>query len=306
MSPKPPDRPGVDPAAGDAAAPTLISRLEILDVISGRRRVVHSTTRHVEAPNWTRDGRALLFNGGGRIHRVSVAGGAVHALETGFAVSCNNDHGLSPDGDELAISDQTEEGSSIIYVIPSDGSTSPRRVTPKGPSYWHGWSPDGSTLAYCAQREGRFGIFTIPLSGGDERRITTAIEGGLDDGPDYSPDGRWIYFNSDRTGLMQIWRVHPDGTGLERVTFGPRNDWFPHPSPDGRSFVVLSYAPDVRGHPPNKDVELRLVTVLGGESRVLAQLFGGQGTINVPSWSPDGREIAFVSYEVGASSHPTA
>lgn len=279
----------------------VLSHLEILDVETGQRRGVLTTTAHIEAPNWTRNGRELLFNGAGRIHRVAITGGAIHTVDTGFAVRCNNDHGLSPDGSELAISDQSEDGSSLIYVIPSGGSRSPRKVTSKGPSYWHGWSPDGATLAYCAQRNGRFGIFTIPITGGEERRITAAIENGLDDGPDYSPDGSWIYFNSDRTGLMQIWRVHPDGSGLERVTFEDKNDWFPHPSPDGRSFVVLSYAHDVRGHPANKDVELRRFPVGGGEPRVLARLFGGQGTLNVPSWSPDGRQLAFVSYELAQS-----
>jgi len=285
---------GPSPAA---AGQSVASRLEILDVGSGRRRVVHATGAHIEAPNWSRDGRDLLFNGSGRIHRIGVAGGEAHPIDTGFAIRCNNDHGLSPDGAELAISDHSEEGCSLIYVTPSGGGGRPRRVTARGPSYWHGWSPDGRTLAYCAQRDGRFGVFTIPVAGGEEVRLTTAVEGGLDDGPDYSPDGEWIYFNSDRTGVMQIWRVHPDGTGLERMTFGAQNDWFPHPSPDGRSFVALSYAPDVRGHPPNKDVELRLFPAAGGEPRVLARVFGGQGTLNVPSWSPDGRQLAFVSYE---------
>ncbi|HZU85779.1 MAG TPA: hypothetical protein VE987_22795, partial [Polyangiaceae bacterium] len=241
----------------------------------------------------------LLFNGGGGIYRMPVAGGPVEAIDTGFAVRCNNDHGLSPDGKLLAISDHSEQGHSLVYVLPAAGGR-PRRVTAKGPSYWHGWSPDGRTLAYCAERDGRFGVFTIPLTGGEERRLTTAIPGGLDDGPDYSPDGRWIYFNSDRTGRMQIWRIHPDGTEIEQVTFGEQNDWFCHPSPDGRWLVVLSYAIDVAGHPPDKDVTLRLLPAGGGPDRVLARLFGGQGTINVPSWSPDSRRVAFMSYDLGA------
>ncbi len=275
----------------------LVCALEVMELDTLRRRVVYQTDQHIEAPNWSRDGASLVFNGGGRLFRIGQGGGAPRPIDTGFAVRCNNDHGLSPDGSLLAISDHSEEGHSLIYVLPSSGGA-PRRVTRPGPSYWHGWSPDGSTLAYCAQRDGVFGIFTIPAAGGDERRVTTAAAGGLDDGPDYSPDGRWIYFNSDRTGRMQIWRVHPDGKGLEQVTFDAYNNWFAHPSPDGRHLVLLSYEPDVAGHPPNKDVRLRLLPSAGGEPRVLACFFGGQGTINVPSWSPDSKQFAYVTYQL--------
>ncbi len=277
-----------------------VSTLEVLNVTTRQRRVVHVEDGVIEAPNWSPDGATLVFNGQGRIRQVSVAGGPVCEIDTGFAVRCNNDHGISPDGSRLVISDHTEEDRSVIYVVPIAGGT-PRRVTARGatgPSYWHGWSPDGLTLAYCAERDGRFGIFTMPVAGGEERRITTAAPRGLDDGPDYSPDGRWIYFNSDRGGRMQIWRIHPDGTGLEQVTSDEYSNWFAHPSPDGRWIVVLSYGLDVLGHPANKDVQLRLMRAAGGPMVVLARIFGGQGTINVPSWSPDSREIAYVSYQL--------
>jgi TolB protein len=171
----------------------------------------------------------------------------------------------------------------------------PRRVTRLGPSYWHGWSPDGRTLAYCAERGGEYDVYTIPVEGGDETRLTTAA--GLDDGPEYSPDGRYLYFNSDRTGTMQIWRMRPDGTGQEAVTADDFNNWFPHPSPDGRWIAILSYEKDVKGHPANQDVTLRLLPTAGGPPEVLAKLYGGQGTLNVPSWSPDSRRLAFVSYQ---------
>lgn len=217
-------------------------------------------------------------------------------IDTGFAVRCNNDHGLSPDGKLLAISDQSQEGGkSIIYVLPSTGGT-PRRVTANSPSYWHGWSPDGKTLAYCAERNGEFDIYTIPVEGGQETRLTIAP--GLDDGPEYSPDGKTIYFNSERTGLMQIWRMKTDGSGQEQVTTDQYNNWFAHPSPDGKWIVFLSYEKEVKGHPANQDVMLRLMPVGGGEIRVMARLFGGQGTINVPSWSPDSSALAFVSYQL--------
>ena len=155
-------------------------------------------------------------------------------------------------------------GKSLIYTLPITGGT-PKLVTPTGPSYWHGWSPDGKTLAYCAERDGEFDIYTIPADGGEETRLTTAK--GLDDGPEYSPDGQYIYFNSDRTGTMQIWRMRADGSEQEQVTADEFNNWFPHPSPDGQWLVFLSYEKDVTGHPENKDVTLRMMTLDDREDR---------------------------------------
>ncbi|HUJ44932.1 MAG TPA: biopolymer transporter TolR [Opitutaceae bacterium] len=283
---------GAPPSTAEAA---LESTLEIVPIASGDRRVVYHTRDHIEAPNWSRDGQTLLFNCDGRLYRLPVTGGRPQPIDTGIATRCNNDHGLSPDGRWLAISDQSQDGKSIIYVLPSDGGT-PRRITPLGPSYWHGWSPDGRSLAYCAERNGNFDVYTVPVDGGDERRLTDAA--GLDDGPDYSPDGEYIYFNSERTGRMQIWRMKPDGSGQAQVTSDEYNNWFAHPSPDGKWIVFLSYETDVQGHPANKDVMLRLMPAGSGEIRVLAKLFGGQGTINVPSWSPDSSRLAFVSYQL--------
>jgi TolB protein len=277
------------------AEPVLESTLETVPIASGDRRVVYHTRDHIEAPSWSRDGKTLLFNHDGRLHRLPVDGGVPQLIDTGFATRCNNDHGFSPDGRLLAISDQSHEGKSSIYVLPVDGGT-PRRVTSRAPSYWHGWSPDGRTLAYCGERNGEFDVYTIAVDGGEERRLTTAP--GLDDGPDYSPDGQYLYFNSDRTGRMQIWRMKPDGTGQEQVTSDEYNNWFAHPSPDGKWIVFLSYEKEVQGHPANKDVMLRLMPARGGEIRVLAKLFGGQGTINVPSWAPDSSRLAFVSYQL--------
>ncbi len=281
-------------AGAPAGERVLESALETVAIDSLARRVVYETRDHIEAPNWSRDGRTLLFNSGGLIYALPVTGGQPQRIETGFATRCNNDHGLSPDGTQLAISDQSlGGGQSIIYTLPAQGGT-PRPVTPLSPSYWHGWSPDGQTLAYCAERNGEYDVYTIPVAGGQERRLTTAP--GLDDGPDYSPDGQWIYFNSVRTGLMQIWRMKPDGSEQQQLTKDGYNDWFPHPSPDGKWIVFLSYEKDVQGHPAEKDVTLRLMPAGGGEPQALAKLFGGQGTINVPSWSPDSTHVAFVSY----------
>jgi Tol biopolymer transport system component len=250
---------------------------------------------HIEAPNWSRDGKYLLFNSNGRIYRLPVTGGKPEQVDTGTANRCNNDHGLSPDGTRLAISDQSQGGQSRIYILPATGGPA-RQLTPLGPSYWHGWSPDGSTVAYCAQRNGEFDVYTMPVEGGEERQLTTAK--GLDDGPDYTPDGKFIYFNSDRTGLMQVWRMKPDGSAQEQVTSDEFNNWFPHPSPDGKWIVFVTFEKDVVGHPPNKPVRLRLMPIGGGPIQELARLFGGQGTINVPSWSPDSKQVAFVSYEL--------
>jgi len=273
------------------------STLEVISVPTGERRIVYRAKRHFEAPNWAPDGRYLLFNGSGRLCTIPVAGGEPKLLATGVATRCNNDHGLSADGKWLAISDQ-HDGPSRIYVLPSTGGT-PRLVTPLGPSYWHGWSPDGRTLAYCAERSGNYDVYTIPVEGGPERRLTTAE--GLDDGPEYSPDGKYIYFNSERTGLMKIWWMKADGSDQEQVTLDPDYaDWFAHPSPDGKTLLFLSYSKDVKGHPANQDIALRVMPATGGKPRVLARLFGGQGTMNVPSWSPDSRSAAFVSYRLVA------
>jgi TolB protein len=274
----------------------LESTLETIAIASLDRRVVHTAAEHFEAPNWSRDGSELIYNRSGLLYAIPVAGGAPRKIDTGFATRCNNDHGLSPDGTQLAISDQSQgERRSLIYVLPATGGA-PRLVTPLGPSYWHGWSPDGKTLAYCAERGGEYDVYTIPVAGGEETRLTTAK--GLDDGPDYSPDGTWIYFNSERTGAMQIWRMRTDGTDEQRLTSDGYADWFPHPSPDGKWVAFVSYEKGVSGHPANKDVLLRLMPAEGGAIQVLARLFGGQGTINVPSWSPDSTRFAFVSYRL--------
>jgi TolB protein len=287
------------PAAA-ADKPTLYSTLETITLPSTDRRIVYSVAGHFEAPNWTRDGAAFIFNADGRIQRLPVAGGKPQTIDTGFAVRCNNDHGISPDGKTLVISDQSQgDHQSIIYLLPINGGT-PRRVTQKSPSYWHGWSPDGKTLAYPGQRNGEFDIYTISTEGGEEKQLTTAI--GLDDGPEYTPDGEYIYFNSVRTGRMQIWRMHPDGSAQEQVTSDDLNNWFPHISPDGRWLVFLSYEKEVEGHPENKDVMLRIAPLkdntVDGKIEVLAKVFGGQGTINVPSWSPDSKQLALVSYQL--------
>ncbi len=285
----------VDRTPPAARKTVLYSTLETQVLASTDRRVVYVTPARIEAPNWLKDGKNLVYNGGGRLHRVPAAGGTPAVIDTGSATRCNNDHGVSPDGTRLVISDQSQaDRKSRIYTLPVAGGP-PQLVTPAGPSYWHGWSPDGRTLAFCGERNGAFDIYTVPAAGGPETRLTTAD--GLDDGPEYSPDGKHIYFNSDRTGRMQVWRMKADGTDQVQVTHDEFNNWFPHPSPDGRSLVFVSFEKGVVGHPPDQDVMLRRLTLADQKIDVLGRFLGGQGTANVPCWSPDGKRIAFVTYQ---------
>jgi Tol biopolymer transport system component len=283
-------------AAPTSGRPKLFSTLETVPLASKDRRAVYTTTNLIEAPNWSRDGASLFFNSKGRIHRLPVAGGEPQVIDTGFATRNNNDHGLSPDGTTLVVSDQSQgDRKSRIYTVPAGGGT-PMLITEAAPSYWHGWSPDGKTLAFCGQRDGEFDIYAIPADGGEEKRLTTAK--GLDDGPEFTPDGKQNYFNSDRTGSMQIWRMNAaDGSSQEQVTSDDFNNWFPHLSPDGKRLVFLSYDKDVKDHPEDKDVQLRIMNLETKKIDVLAKLLGGQGTVNVPCWSPDGKRIAFVTYQ---------
>lgn len=278
----------------------ITCNLEILDLNSGKREIILTKHFVFEAPNWSKDGKYLLINSGGKLYRVPLENPEMIEINTEDINQLNNDHGISPDGTRIAMSHNLEGKGSTIYVAPIDGGT-PKRITDKAPSYWHGWSPDGKTLAFVGARDGNYDIYTIPADGsGEERRLTTTE--GLDDGPDYSPDGEYIYFNSERDGNMHIWRMDPDGENQTELTHGKYRDWFAHPSPDGKSIVFLSFMPDVApgNHPPNQKIMLRLMpTDLSEKPRVLAHLYGGQGTINVPSWSPDSKKIAFVSYQYG-------
>ena len=275
------------------------SILETVDVHTGVRRVLHEFDTVIEAPNWTRDGRYLVYNANGHIYTYELDTGEIKEIDTGFAIDCNNDHVLSPDNSRLAVSHFTnEDATSRIYILPFAGGE-PRLVTEKGPSYLHGWSPDGERLAYCAERDGQYDIYTISVHGGPERQLTNTP--GLDDGPEFAPDGRRIWFNSTRSGLMQIWRMNVDGSEQTHVVKEDANCWFPHVSPDGHWVVYIVYGKDdvdPGDHPANKNVELRLVPAAGGGSKTIVKLFGGQGTINVNSWSPDNRSIAFVSYRL--------
>lgn len=272
----------------------LRSSVEIYNIRTRQGRIVWQTEKLFEAPNWSPNGDYLMLNAEGLIYRLSPHGdGEPEQVDTGFATLCNNDHGISPDGTMIAVSDKVEFGKSAIYVLTAEGGT-PKLVTENLPSYWHGWSPDGKTFAYCGIRDQVFDIYTIGVDGKNETRLTFGE--GRNDGPDYSPDGKWIYFNSSRTGMMQIWRVLATGGVAERITDSIYGDWFPHPSPRGDKVVFVSYHADVFDHPRDQNVRVRLMDADGGNVQTLFELFGGQGTMNSPNWSPDGDEFAYVRY----------
>ena len=275
----------------------LGSHLEILEVASGKRNIIYSVPYSIQAPNWSRDGNFLIFNDDkGLINRIDLASKAVSVINTGTVKNNNNDHVISFDGNMLGISSSVDKlGGSIIYTVPLAGGI-PKQITPKGPSYMHGWSPDGNFMVFCGERNGEYDVYRVPSTGGPEVRLTDAK--GLDDGPEYTPDGKYIYFNSVRSGSMQIWRMKPDGKDQEQVTNDEFNNWFAHISPDGKWIVFISFLkeevqPGI--HPPYKHVYIRLMPFAGGVPKVIAYVYGGQGTINTPSWSPDSKRVAFVS-----------
>ncbi len=278
------------------------SVLEVYDIETGERTVLAEFDCVIEAPNWSADGTYLTYNSDGRIYKYDLTDGRSEEVYTGHVVNCNNDHVLAADGSGIAVSHNVkEDGQSRIYIVPFGGEgerKEPRLVTPLAPSYLHGWSPDGSTLAYCAERDGEYDIYTIPANGGVEKRLTDAP--GLNDGPEYDSAGEYIWFNSVRTGRMQAWRMKADGSEQTQMTFDEEwNTWFPHISPDREKVVMLAYHQDdvePGDHVPNKNVEIRLMSAQGGEVKTIIKLFGGQGTINVNSWAPDSKRFAFVSY----------
>lgn len=275
------------------------SSLVLLHAESGREKVVLKRNGHFEAPNWSPNGKYLIINSGGRLEKISVRGQELGMIDTGFADQCNNDHGFAPDGRTLIIShndNRVAEGlNSRIFTIPIHGGE-PKLITEKYPSYWHGVSPDGKTLLYCAYRNSEWDIYSILISGGEETQLTG--QPGLDDGPEFSTDGNWIYFNSNRSGRMHIYRMKADGSNPEQLTFDEYDNWFPHISPRGDKLAYISYLEDQNGrHPFGKDVKLRLLNLNSGRISDITNVFyGGQGSFNVNSWSPNGKWVAFVRY----------
>ena len=280
--------------------PVLYSTLQTIGIEDNFRRalVIATGPEKMEAPNWSRDGKTLYFNRDGHIWTIPAEGGSAAILNTGEATNCTGSHGLSPDGKRIAISCSTPGmPETRVYLVPSTGGEL-HLLTHNPWSYFHSWSPDGKTIAFTRpNHKGGGDIFSIPVDGGEEKALTMST--GLSDDPDYSANGKWIYFNSDRSGgLMQIWRMRPDGSGAEQITSDPHNNWTPHPSPDGKSVLILSYAPAIHGHPANADVTLRILNVSDGAIRNLVQIVGGAGSDNVPNWAPDSLHFAFVSFQM--------
>lgn len=277
----------------------LGSHMEILDVDNLNRKVLFSSAHSLQAPNWTVDGESLIYNSNGYLYQYDLNSRKTKMINTGFAERNNNDHVISFDGKQLAIShhDDEDNGDSAIYILPIEGSDEPLRVTKKGVghSYLHGWSTDHSELLFTGSRNGQYDIYSVNIKTGVETQLTDTA--GLDDGPEFDPQGKYIYFNSNRSGTMQIYRMKPDGSDVEQLTFDELNDWFPHISPDGKKMVFLSFGTDVDSgdHPFYKHVYLRIMPVDGGKPKIISYVYGGQGTINVPSWSPDSKKVAFIS-----------
>jgi TolB protein len=274
-------------------------RLEVLDVFTGDRKVIHESKGRFEAPNWMPDGKKLLFNENGSLFTIPIDGGSPEKLNTGSVNHMNNDHGISFDGKKLAVSHHREGlpgGGSSVYILPLTGGD-PKLITERTPSYFHGWTGDDKYVLYVAQRDTPiYNVYMSPTSGGPEVQLTFFKTGHVD-GPEGSPDNKNIYYNGSQSGTMQLWRMKTDGSGKEQLTFDELNNWFPHISPDGKWILFISFPTDVKpnDHPSYKRVMLRLMPVNGGSPKVVAYLYGGQGTINVPSWSPDSKRVAFVS-----------
>jgi TolB protein len=274
----------------------LGSSIEILEVEKQTSKVIYQIPSSLQAPNWTKNGKSLIYNRDGKLYNFDLAAGTPKEINTGAANKNNNDHVISFDGKMLAVSSGNgEKGASLGFTVPIGGGEA-KQITPTGPSYMHGWSPDGKYIVFCGNRNGEYDVYRIPSKGGPEVRLTDAK--GLDDGPEYSPDGKYIYFNSVRSGLMQVWRMKADGSEQTQLTNDDFNNWFPHVSPDGKWIVYITF---LKGevspgdHPFYKHVYLRVMPVGGGPSKVVAYLYGGQGTINTPSWAPDSKHLAFVS-----------
>jgi TolB protein len=265
---------------------------------SGTASVVHhSATTLFEAPNWT-SGDDLVLNGDGLLWTMPADGSSPpRPVPFEGLPDLNNDHVLDPDGEGVFLS--ADDGH--LYRASLTGGAA-RRITPDDGflHFLHGVSPDGRTLAYVGIEPGRWTsgtLWTIGADGRGSRQLTSGP--GADDGPEYSPDGEWIYFNTERfsPGHAQIARIHPDGTGLEQLTGDDRVNWFPHLPATGGPAVYLSFPPGTQGHPADHAVQLKLVDDGRWDAaRTIADLPGGQGTINVNSWSPDGTRFAYVDY----------
>lgn len=279
----------------DLGKTLLESTLETISSESKDRKAIYTAANFIEGAFWPGDGEYIFFSNKGQLYKLPKGGGNPELYDTGVLKNLGSSNGFSPDRKQLAVSNYIGEHQCMIYLVPAEGGE-PKLLTPNASSWWHSWSPDGTTILFSGMRNKNLDIYSIPAQGGTETRLTT--QAGIDDGPEFSPDGKYVYFSSDRSGLSQIWRMRPDGSSQEQITFDAYNNWFPHVSPDGKWIAFLSYQKDVKGHPANQDVMLRLLPTAGGEIEVAAKLFGGQGTFDVNSWAPDSKNLAFISFRL--------
>jgi hypothetical protein len=278
----------------ETGKPITESTLETISIESKDRKAIFTTEDFIEGAFWSADGEQIFFSDKGQLYNLPKTGGIPQLFNTGLK-NIGSSNGYSPDKKLLAISNYIGEHQSKIYLVPATGGES-KLLTQNTSSWWHSWSPDGSTILFSGMRNNNLDVYSIPSNGGDETRLTT--QSGIDDGPEFSSDGKFIYFNSDRSGLSQIWRMKSDGSSQEQVTFDNYNNWFPHVSPDGKWIIFLTFEKEVKGHPANQDVMLRLMPTAGGDIDVVAKLLGGQGTFDVNSWAPDSKNLAFISFRV--------
>ena len=287
--------------------PSMRAWIDVHDTITNSTRVVAKANLPLQSPTWAPDGTTLLTSANGSLYRIGIddPSPALKHMHIKGLHSLGNDRGFSPDGSRLAITDKSLSGKSAIYIV-AKNQPAGRPVT--GPRSWfHGWSPDGRKIVYSCLRNGLWSIATCTLQDATEHLLIQSVPGGkhLYDGPEFTPDGRWIWFNSNRSGQMALWRMQSGGGDAEQMTSGESADWFPHPSPDGRQICYLSYPPGTRGHPFGRHVKIRTIPENGGTPRTLCRIFGGHGTLNAPCWAPDGRRFAYVRY-TQCEGHPEA
>lgn len=269
----------------------VTSYIEVWDIAAARARSILTLPFRVEAPNWHPDGRSLMVNSDGALYHVPLDKPRLELIDTGGVGRLNNDHGFSPDGSQIIFSAHRGNGAEM-FLMPARGGP-PQLISPAAPSWFHGWH--GDWLVYPAVRgQGPLDIYRMPAGGGAEQRLTGRQ--GHADGPDFAADGSRIYFNSDRGGHAQIWVMAADGGGQRQLWADANVNWFPHPSPCGRWLIWLAYPPLTQGHPADVPVQIGIGTPAGENRQMLTGFIGGQGTMNVPNWAPDGSAFAYIRY----------
>lgn len=303
-----------------AARPKYRTHFVTYDVQKKTTSTLFTIDGEWHAPNWTADGKYIVSDMGNALYRIPVSGADKGKPEKIYAAAnmmATNDHAASWDGKQIAATAiklpmpaRIRGAADIpnpILVMNVDGSGAHQVHM----GWLHGWSPDGKYLVYTGTIGDSANIYRIDTDGSGELRMTTGK--AADDGPEYSADGKWVYFCSKRSGKWDGWRMPASGAGpgdklAEQVTFGTdTQDWFPHISPDGKWLYTLSYPMD---HPDHNYIGagmkiklLRLKNGVGAKGAKLTTVrtfFGGQGSGNTGGWAPDSKTFAWTEYEVVA------